>query len=202
MKTLKLYRTPAGPNPMLLPSIVAASLFAAPLVVAAPSATPSVVKDAGGKRVDLADKSKKAIVLVFVAHDCPISNAYAPEISRLAARYAAKRMPFYLVYPERGLAATEARRHTREYRLPLPILMDPSRRLVKKVQARVTPEVAVLAPSGKLLYRGRIDDRYAVLGKPRLRASQHDLRLALEAISANMPVKTARTVATGCYIEG
>ena len=60
----------------------------------------------------------------------------------------------------------------------------------------------MLAPGGRLLYRGRIDNRYAILGKPRLKATQHDLRVALEAISARKPVKTPRTVATGCYIEG
>jgi peroxiredoxin len=161
-----------------------------------------VANDVEGKRVNLSDTKRKAIVLVFVAHDCPISNAYAPEVNHLAARYSRAKMAFYLVYPARGLKATEARRHAREYGYQIPLLMDPTRRLVKRAQVHVTPEVAVLTPQGRLLYRGRIDDRYAVLGKPRLQATRHDLRAALDSISAGKIVQTPRTTAIGCYIEG
>ncbi len=38
-------------------------------------------------------------VLVFVSTDCPISNRYAPEITRLHAEFAAKGVRFRLVYP-------------------------------------------------------------------------------------------------------
>ena len=37
-------------------------------------------------------------VLVFTTTDCPISNRYAPEIQRLAAKYDNK-IRFVLVYP-------------------------------------------------------------------------------------------------------
>ena len=66
-----------------------------PVAAATPShAAPLVVKDVGGKRVDLAQKNRKAVVLVFIAHECPISNAYAPEINRLAVQYSGKGMVF------------------------------------------------------------------------------------------------------------
>jgi peroxiredoxin len=165
-------------------------------------AAPPNMVDAAGKRVNLADGSKKAIVLIFVAHDCPISNAYAPEINRIVALYSAQRMAFYIVYPESGFSSAQARQHARDYGFRCPLLLDAGHRLVKKTGVNVTPEVAVLAPEGKVLYRGRVDDRFAVLGKPRLRATRHDLRLALEALSAHKPIAVPRTTATGCYIEG
>ena len=166
------------------------------------AAAPWMVRDMAGKRADLADKSKKAIVLIFVAHDCPISNAYAPEINRICALYTAKQIAFYIVYPEAGFSPAQARRHAREYGYQCPLLPDAGHRIVKKTRVTVTPEVAVLAPQGKVLFRGRIDDRFAVLGKPRLQATHHDLRLALDAISAHKPIGTPRTTATGCDIEG
>ena len=48
-----------------------------------------------------------------------------------------------------------------------PVLLDRKHELVKACGATVTPETAVLSPQGKLLYRGRIDDRFARWGQMR-----------------------------------
>jgi hypothetical protein len=50
-------------------------------------------------------------------------------------------------------------------------------------------------------YRGRIDDLYAALGRPRRQVTHPDLRDALDDLVAGKPVRTPRTEATGCYIE-
>jgi hypothetical protein len=55
--------------------------------------------------------------------------------------------------------------------------------------------------TGELLYRGRIDDGYAALGKKRAVVTEHDLRDALDAIAAGKPVKKAKTKAIGCLIQ-
>lgn len=143
---------------------------------------------------------KKAVVCVFVARDCPVSNAYAPEIERIIARYTPEKVAFSLVYSDPGTSPAAARQHAKEYGYTCPLLLDPSHRLVRRAGVTVTPEAAVFSPGGKLLYRGRIDDLYLGFGKRRPAATHHDLRDALDAVLAGRPVPTARTQAIGCFL--
>ena len=141
---------------------------------------------------------RRASVLLFLWHECPISNSYAPEINRLCARYT--NFAFYLVQIDPTLTPDAARKHAKDFNLRAPVLLDPHHRLVKIAQATVTPEAAVVAANGDVIYRGRIDDLYAALGQKRARATTHDLRDALDAILAGKPVPKATTKAIGCLI--
>jgi hypothetical protein len=164
-------------------------------------AAPLVVKDADGKKVTLLqDKSRRATVLLFVTNDCPITNAYAPEIKRICDAYADKKVAFYLVYADPTLKAATVRQHVRAYHLPCPALLDPAHHLVQFTQATITPEAVVLAPDGKRLYQGRIDNRYIDFGKARFAATTHDLRAALDAVLQGKQVPHPTTTAIGCFI--
>jgi len=79
-------------------------------------------------------------------------------------------------------------------------LRDLSFELVEQTGVTIAPEVAVVSPEGKCLYRGRIDNLYAALGKRRIKATQHDLRDALDAILKGIPVPQETTKSIGCYI--
>lgn len=143
---------------------------------------------------------KAASVLFFYGHDCPISNGYAPEINRICSRYT--NFNFYIVQVGDDLTAAAARAHARQYKLRAPILLDPRHELVKLAGATLTPEAVVLGRAGEVLYRGRIDNQYAALGKKRRAgATQHDLRDALDAIRAGKAVSVKETTAIGCVIE-
>ena len=56
----------------------------------------------------------------------------------------------------------------------------------------------VLAPSGRVLYRGRIDDLYTLDGKRRDAPTTRDLEEAIKAVLAGKPPPVARTKAFGC----
>jgi hypothetical protein len=142
----------------------------------------------------------KAVVIIFIGHDCPISNAYAPEIIRLCKEYLPKKVVFCLVYADPDLPLDEARKHAREYGFICPVIYDPQLRLARGLGAKVQPEAAVVSPAGELLYLGRIDDLYFDFSRKRPEATRHDLRNALEAVLAGKPVPVARTRAIGCYI--
>ena len=164
-------------------------------------AAPLVVRDANGNKVILLqDKSRRATVLLFVTNECPITNAYAPEIKRICDTYTAQKVAFYLVYADPELKAATVRQHGKDYRLPGVALLDPTHLLVHFTQATVTPEAVILAPDGKRLYRGRIDDRYIDFGKARYAATTHDLRDALDAVLQGRPVPHPTTKAIGCFI--
>lgn len=154
----------------------------------------------GGLHDPLLPGEAKANVLLFAMTDCPISNGYAPKVNALAEEFQPQGFRFYLVHVDPETGVREASAHAVEYGYTLPILLDPEHFLVAAVGATVTPEVAVIGPGGELLYRGRIDDWYAELGKKRRAPTTHDLRLVLETLAAGRPVAASQTQAVGCFI--
>ena len=139
-------------------------------------------------------------VLVFTTTDCPISNRYAPEIQRLADRFAGK-ASFKLVYPVPTDSEAMIREHVKKFGYAVAWQRDDKQLLVKQTGVTVTPEVAVIDAAGKQLYRGRIDDRYLSFGKDRPQPTVRDLERSLDAIIAGKPVPVARTEAVGCFIS-
>ncbi len=149
----------------------------------------------------LEKSSARADVVIFILHDCPIANAFAPEINRLAAEFQARDIRFFLVHTDPDLSATAAQKHAKDFGYRCPVLLDPEQRLVARLKATVTPEAFVVTPAGTTAYRGRIDDRFVELGKRRPEPTRRDLRLALEAILAGQPVAEPVTKAVGCFIS-
>jgi thiol-disulfide isomerase/thioredoxin len=193
--TLSCLGSPAERLPALLcVGLVAAFACAAPV----PELSGRTLD---GKAFDLLDPPPEGpTALVFVATDCPISNRYAPAVRRLYDELGPRGVRFFLVYVDPALPPEAAARHRREYDLAMPALIDDERRLVLATGVEVTPEAAVLDTGGRLLYRGRIDDRYVDFGRYRPEASREDLRLALEAVLAGADPPVAEARAVGCYI--
>jgi hypothetical protein len=157
--------------------------------------------DLAGKPVDpFRDEDAKAMVLLFIKTDCPISNRYAPEVRRLYEQFAPRHVAFWLVHTDPDESIETIHQHTMDYQYPGRVLRDPDHRLVKRAGVQVTPEAAVFGPGGRLLYRGRIDDRFVDFGKERPGPTQRDLQTALEAILQGQPVPVTTTRAIGCYI--
>src|SRR5690349_23098298 len=94
----------------------------------------------------------RATVLIFVRTDCPISNRYAPEIQRIAARFSSDGVRFWLVYPDSSETAESIQKHRAEYHYDLGVFHDPRHVLVKAARVRVTPEAAIFLPARKLMY--------------------------------------------------
>jgi hypothetical protein len=143
----------------------------------------------------------KAIVFLFTSTDCPISNRYAPEIRRMAAAFAPQGVVFRLVYPNPAEQAPAIREHMAAfaYAGATQAFRDPEHALVRFVGATVTPEAAVFA-RGHIVYRGRIDDRYADLGLERPAPTRRDLAEALTAVLAGKPAPQPTTQPVGCFI--
>jgi len=142
-----------------------------------------------------------ATVLVFTTTDCPISNRYAPEIKRLAAKYRDRGVRFLLVYPVPGDTAAVVRKHLTAFAYELPAVRDTKQELVKMTGVTVTPEVSVINPGGRVVYRGRIDDRWVDFGKDRPAPTTRDLENALDAVVGGKPVAVAETQAVGCILS-
>ncbi len=158
---------------------------------------------------------EKAAVIIFITTDCPIANAYAPEIGRIVKEYAARGIRFTLAHVDPALGEKEAAKHAAEYGYDrianssaggesgssVTLVNDRKHALVTAAKATTTPEAAVFGPDGDLLYRGRINNLYAALGDKRAKATAHDLRDALDAILAGKKPAPSRTDPVGCSIE-
>ena len=139
-------------------------------------------------------------VLIFVSTECPVSNRYAPEIKRLYDQFTPQGVRFRLVYPNPLDDQAVITRHLQDYGYPQIAERDRNHALVTLAGATITPEAAVFDARQRLIYRGRIDDRFVELGRERPSATQHDLRHALTALLAGTRAQPARTQAVGCFI--
>jgi hypothetical protein len=154
----------------------------------------------GNLRTPLAAMGQAA-VLFFVATDCPISNFYAPEVQGICKDYGTRGVSCSLVYEDVQVDSSSARKHMADFGYRgFSAFLDLDRKLATKLNATVTPEAVVLDHAGKVRYRGRINNFYAELGKPRRQATVHDLRDALDAVLAGKTVAVAETRPVGCYI--
>ena len=129
-----------------------------------------------------------------------LGRRYAPEVRRLHEKFAAQGVEFSLVYPNPMEPVTAIRRHLKDYSYPMRALRDPRQELSKVAGATITPEAAVFDTRGRVLYRGRIDDRYVSLGVERPVATRRDLDEALTEIVAGKTPSQTTTQAVGCFI--
>ena len=92
--------------------------------------------DAAGKQHSSAEwQGKKAVVLFFIATECPVSNFYSPDFTRIARDYAEKGVVTYGVHCDEDLTAARAAEHAKEYGLTFPLLLDPKQKLAAAVGA-------------------------------------------------------------------
>jgi peroxiredoxin len=143
-------------------------------------------------------QGKKAVVLLFLATECPVSNFYAPEFSRIAKSYADRGVLIYGIHSDPDVSAADAAQHAREYGLKFPVLLDPQQTLAAAVGAKKTPEAIVLSPEGRVIYRGRIDDRYSVSGKRRDEPTRRELEAAIDAALAGKMPEVRESQVFGC----
>lgn len=143
-----------------------------------------------------------AVVWVFVTTDCPIANAYAPEIQAIADDYADRHVRMLVIHTDPGTTNELAAAHARDHGYLCPVVVDRNHTLVHHAGVTMTPEAAVFDSDGSLRYRGRIDDRFPDLGARRATASSTDLRAAIDAVALGREVAVLRTEPVGCVIEG
>src|SRR6185436_2814965 len=77
-------------------------------------------------------RENRAGVLFFITGDCPIANAFAPEIQRIVADYSPRGVGFSMVYTDLTQSAEAARRHAAEYGYKSPVRLDEGRVLSRR----------------------------------------------------------------------
>jgi hypothetical protein len=145
----------------------------------------------------------RAVVFVFTRSDCPIANRYAPDLERLQRQAAAARIDFWIVFVDPAETAPRIREHLTRFAYTGRALRDPQHELVRATGVTIAPEAAVFVrESGapRLVYRGRIDDRYVSPGRMRPAASTRDLEAVMTQVPDAAPLALRETQAVGCII--
>lgn len=153
--------------------------------------------DANGKEQSLAAlKGKNGAVLIFVAVQCPVSNAYNDRMEKLAQDYKARGINVIGINANASETGDAVKEHAATHKLTFPILKDPGNKVADRLGASVTPEAYFIDGSNKLLYRGRIDN-----SRNDANVTSSELRDALEATLAGKPVTKTTANAFGCSIK-
>jgi len=139
---------------------------------------------------------KKGTVLLFIAVQCPVSNAYNERMEKLAEDYKAKGIAVIGINSNVKEDAEAVKAHAAEHKLTFPILKDPGNKIADKLGASVTPEAYFVDQNNKLLYHGRIDN-----SRNADQIETSDLRNALDASLAGKAIEKTEAKAFGCTIK-
>ena len=167
-------------------------------VLAVGAAAPDfTLPDADGRAHSLASlKGKSGTLILFIATQCPVSNAYNGRMQKLADDYRARGVNVVGINSNSTEPAAEVKQHAAANGLNFTILKDPGNRIADRFDAQSTPEAYLLDASGRLVYHGRIDNSKNADG-----VTSNDLRDAIEATLAGKPVAKAEVNAFGCSIK-
>jgi peroxiredoxin len=153
--------------------------------------------DADGKAHSLASlKGNKGTVLIFVAVQCPVSNAYNERMEKLAQDYKARGINVIGINANSTEPAADVKKHAAEKSLTFPILKDEGNKIADSLGATRTPEAYFLDANNKLIYHGRIDN-----SKDMTQVNSSELREALDLTLAGKPVEKTTANAFGCSIK-
>jgi peroxiredoxin len=190
---------------LLLPLAAVLSLAAEPASPAPPEPGAKVAnfaaKAVDGKVRSLSDyHGKKAVVVVIVGTECPISNLYVVTLAEMHQKYSDKGVQILAVNSNDHDTFDEVAAHAKERKLPFPVLKDEDHSVVDALGASRTPEAFLLDADGVIRYTGRIDDQY---GYRYRRASplHTELKDALDAVLAGKPVAVSKTKLEGCNVD-
>ena len=170
--------------------------------VPAPPAIGSTIEEFSLPDVDGTEHSLKSLagkngtVLIFIAVQCPVSNAYNERMAKLAEDYKAKGIAVIGINANVAEDAAAVKAHAAEHNLSFTILKDPGNKIADKLGATVTPEAYFLDAHNRLLYHGRIDN-----SRNPAQVETSDLRNALDAALGDKPVEKTEAKAFGCTIK-
>jgi len=145
-------------------------------------------------------RGKNATVVIFIATQCPYSNAFNQTMEKLYEDYQGRDVGFIGINANKTEPAAEVAVHAKAKGLKFLILKDEGSVIANRLGARVTPEVFLLDSNMMLKYHGAVGNSKNPTTNPEL-ATSDEARAALEAVLSGNPVQVAVTRAFGCTIK-
>ena len=141
-------------------------------------------------------KDSAAIVIIFIATECPVSNDYNGRMQTLYEEYNEKGIAFIGINSNKAEDVERIRYHAKKNHLTFTILKDLGNVIADMFRASFTPEAYVLNSDFEILYHGRIDN-----SRNESNITVQDLKNALDEILNGIAVTKPRTKAFGCTIK-
>lgn len=155
------------------------------------------LSDFNGKSHTFASlKGAKGTVVIFVATQCPISNAYNERMAKLAQEFSARGVNVVGINSNSTETVEMVKTHAAEHNLTFPILKDKGNKVADTFGAGHTPEAYLFDANTKLVYHGRIDNN-----RDAAQVQSNELRDAINAVIDGKPVAKSETKAFGCSIK-
>src|ERR1043165_4126111 len=102
-------------------------------------------KDEKGKTYRLYElKDKKAIVIVFLSFECPVSKSYSEPLSESAKEFEKFGVVFWGLTANEDDSSAQVAKYAKDFNLAFPVFKDERLRAANALQANITPEVFVL----------------------------------------------------------
>jgi peroxiredoxin len=184
-----------------------AAVTAAAQVPGAP-APGFTLNDTAGKPVSLADYRGKYVVLEWTNPECPFVRKHyvSRNMQDLQKEWGAKGVVW--------LSINSTNANHAEFKTPAEManwmraqgaaqsatLLDGSSATGRAYNAKTTPQMFVVDPSGKVIYAGAIDDKRSANPADAKTANNY-VRAALTEALAGKPVTTASTSPYGCSVK-
>jgi peroxiredoxin len=191
---------------LLATSLAFAAAHAATVGQAAPD---FALTDVNGKQVKLSDFKGKHVVLEWTNPNCPfvVKHYGSNNMQGLQKEKTAKNVVWLAVnstaksHQDYMAPAALSSKMIGEWKgAPTHLLMDESGKVGQSYQAKTTPHMYVIDPSGKLVFAGGIDDKRSA-NPADVKTAKNFVRAALDESMAGKPVSVATATPYGCSIK-
>ncbi|MBI4543307.1 MAG: thioredoxin family protein [Gemmatimonadetes bacterium] len=160
--------------------------------------------EVGGGEVALSDfAGAPALLVMFICNHCPYVRHVRHEVAAMGEEYRARGVAVVGIssndvaaYPDDSPEGM--REEKRRVGYTFPYLYDESQEVAKAYRAACTPDFYLFDRGLRLVYRGQMDGSRPGNDVP---VTGRDLRAALEAVLAGLPVSPEQKPSLGCNIK-
>ena len=164
--------------------------------------------DSNGRTESLSQYRGKWVVLEWANQGCPYEQKHykSGNMERLQREWTAKGVVWLSVISsapgQQGyVSPAEENEYLRSmHAAPSAAILDPSGQIGRLYEAKTTPHMFVIDPSGKLVYEGALDDQ-PTPDPASLKGAHNYVSAALEEAMGGKPVTTQVTRPYGCSVK-
>ena len=145
----------------------------------------------------------KGLLVMFICRHCPFVKHVQDELARIGRDYAASGVGIVAISANDAVTHPEdspksLAEMANELKLSFPFLYDESQDVARAYDAQCTPDFFMYDRTGKLVYRGQLDDSRPGNGIP---VTGKDLRAALDSLVAGRSISPDQRPSIGCNIK-
>lgn len=161
-----------------------------------------------GKSVKLSDYKGKYVVLEWTNEGCPFVQKHykSGNMQGLQKEFTGRNVAWLTVFSSADgkqghVDAAGAKKFSADYKAAsTAMLLDGAGTVGKLYEAKTTPHMYVIDPTGKLIYAGAIDDTPSA-DSADIPGAKNFVKLALNEVLAGKPVSTPTAKPYGCSIK-